>query len=322
MTLPKMKIHFAPLQGYTTATYRRLHNAMWGGIEQYYTPFVRIEKGGFRSRDLADIAPQNNSDTPVIPQMLPANAQEMHTLSQLFISQGYDRADVNMGCPFPPIALHGRGSGLLQHPHNVKDILQVMREYPQLKFSVKMRLGWQQSDEWLSVIESINEAPLTHVTMHPRIGRQLYKGTTDRESFTTFTQQCTQPIIYNGDINTIKEINAIKQSYPQLAGIMMGRGLLARPHLAACYNGTIDSDVHEIIRRTETFHNTLYNNLLSTSQGDTQLLQRALSMWEYFLPHAPHKQRKAVRKATSPSRYEQAVKQLFTAWHNSGENIL
>ena len=86
MTLPKMKIHFAPLQGYTTATYRRVHNAMWGGIEQYYTPFVRIEKGGFRSRDLADIAPQNNSDTPVIPQMLPADAQEMHTLSQLFIS--------------------------------------------------------------------------------------------------------------------------------------------------------------------------------------------------------------------------------------------
>ena len=44
-TLP---IHFAPLQGYTDVIYRNAHAACFGGIDAYYTPFVRLEKGTFR----------------------------------------------------------------------------------------------------------------------------------------------------------------------------------------------------------------------------------------------------------------------------------
>ena len=40
-TLP---IHFAPLQGYTEAIYRNAHDAFFGGVDTYYTPFVRLEK--------------------------------------------------------------------------------------------------------------------------------------------------------------------------------------------------------------------------------------------------------------------------------------
>ena len=47
-TLP---IHFAPLQGYTEAIYRNAHDAFFGGVDTYYTPFVRLEKGNFRRRD-------------------------------------------------------------------------------------------------------------------------------------------------------------------------------------------------------------------------------------------------------------------------------
>ena len=43
-TLP---IHFAPLQGYTEAIYRNAHDAFFGGVDTYYTPFVRLEKGTF-----------------------------------------------------------------------------------------------------------------------------------------------------------------------------------------------------------------------------------------------------------------------------------
>ena len=51
-TLP---IHFAPLQGYTDVIYRNAHAACFGGIDTYYTPFVRLEKGGFRHRDVRGI---------------------------------------------------------------------------------------------------------------------------------------------------------------------------------------------------------------------------------------------------------------------------
>lgn len=43
--MPKtLPIHFAPLQGYTEVFYRNAHAACFGGIDTYYTPFVRLEK--------------------------------------------------------------------------------------------------------------------------------------------------------------------------------------------------------------------------------------------------------------------------------------
>ena len=42
----------------------------FGGIDAYYTPFVRIERGGFRNRDVRDIAPENNTVSHVVPQLI------------------------------------------------------------------------------------------------------------------------------------------------------------------------------------------------------------------------------------------------------------
>lgn len=66
-TLP---IHFAPLQGYTEVFYRNAHAACFGGIDTYYTPFVRLEKGGFRHRDVRGIEPGNNQVPHLIPQLI------------------------------------------------------------------------------------------------------------------------------------------------------------------------------------------------------------------------------------------------------------
>ena len=40
-----LPIHFAPLQGYTDAAYRQAHACIFGGIDTYYSPFVRVEHG-------------------------------------------------------------------------------------------------------------------------------------------------------------------------------------------------------------------------------------------------------------------------------------
>lgn len=69
--MPKtLPIHFAPLQGYTEVFYRNAHAACFGGIDTYYTPFVRFEKGGFRHRDVRGIEPGNNQVAHLIPQLI------------------------------------------------------------------------------------------------------------------------------------------------------------------------------------------------------------------------------------------------------------
>ena len=95
------KIHFAPLQGYTDAVYREAHHRIFGGVESYYTPFVRLEKDGFRNKELRDVSPEHNRDIPVIPQLIAATPDEFRRIAAFFREQGYRQADINMGCPFP-----------------------------------------------------------------------------------------------------------------------------------------------------------------------------------------------------------------------------
>ena len=69
-------ISTAPLQGFTTHLWRRAHHAVMGGVDDYTTPFIRVERGTVRRRDLADAAPEANRDVPVVPQILACEPAE------------------------------------------------------------------------------------------------------------------------------------------------------------------------------------------------------------------------------------------------------
>lgn len=60
-------IHLAPLQGYTDLVYREAHARVFGGVDTYYTPFVRLEKDGFRNKELRDLAPEANASASLVP---------------------------------------------------------------------------------------------------------------------------------------------------------------------------------------------------------------------------------------------------------------
>ena len=195
-------IHFAPLQGYTDDTYRRIHHQLIGEIDTYYTPFIRMEGGGVRSKDMRDIRPEFNVGVPIVPQIIVKSMKEFDYLTATVEEKGYKRIDINMGCPFPMQAKHGRGAGLLAHLDVVEKIAKAISEKPHLNFSVKMRLGWEAKDEWRPVLNILNDTPLQQITLHPRIGTQQYKGEVSMEAFEEFYGLCKHPLVYNGDVTT------------------------------------------------------------------------------------------------------------------------
>ena len=53
------KIFFAPIQGYTDWIYRRLHNELIGGVDGYFSPFLRLKGDGtIRNKDMRDVDPK------------------------------------------------------------------------------------------------------------------------------------------------------------------------------------------------------------------------------------------------------------------------
>ena len=308
-TLP---IHFAPLQGYTDVIYRNAHAACFGGIDTYYTPFVRLEKGSFRHRDVRGIEPENNQVSHLIPQLIAPTAEKAEKILSLFIEKGYKEADINMGCPFPILAKRHNGSGILPYPEEVQALLSLITKYPQISFSIKMRLGWEDPEECLKLAPIINELPLRQVVMHPRLGKQQYKGEVDLKAFEAFQHVCKHPLIYNGDINRVEDIHRIQEQFPGLAGIMIGRGLLANPALALEYaeNRTLTSD--EMSERIRDMHNQLFSCYNEQLQGgEIQLMNKMKCFWEYLLPEADKKLRKAIHKSSRIDKFQQAVNLLL-----------
>lgn len=309
-----LAIHFAPLQGYTDAVYRNAHARIFGSVDWYYTPFVRLEKDSFRNKEVRDVNPDTNI-APVIPQLIAGTVSEFRKITTMLACYGHKQIDINLGCPFPLQVRKHRGSGLLPFPNEAQVLLNTIQEYPEIKFSVKMRLGWDQKSECMALLPYLNGLPLTHITVHPRLGIQQYKGMTDLEMFDCFYRECTHPIFYNGDIRTIEDIEIIKSRFPNLKGIMIGRGLLSDPFLAASYHAITHSpeEQQQLLHR---FLSELFENYKSVLQGDHQLLTKVKTIWEYLLPDADKKLRKKIMKSTRIDQYTEAVHSLLKQYPN------
>lgn len=304
-----MQIHFAPLQGYTDDVYRRIHNELVDGVLCYYTPFMRIEGGGVRAKDLRDIRPEWNQGVNVVPQVIANSRKEFDRLCAIIIENGYKRIDINMGCPFPLQTRHGRGCGLLQHPDIVTEIMGRVSELTEegIQFSVKLRLGLESVEECFNILPLLNNTPLSHITLHPRLASQQYKGEIHLGAFRRFANECQHPLIYNGDLTTLEDLHRIETEFPQLCGMMIGRGLLARPSLAREYaerkEWTLEQRIHLITR----MHDRLHEHYASIIPSETQLLSKLRTFWDFMEPTFGHKTVKKIQKAGNLKNYLAAI---------------
>lgn len=307
-----MKLFFAPLQGYTDAAYRRFHNEVFEGcIDCYYTPFLRIERKEVRNRDLRDILPENNEGVNIVPQIIVKDVDEFRVLVETVLSIGYDDIDINMGCPFPLQTKKGRGAGLLRNPDIVAEIFNELKKYPNVKFSVKMRLGYDEKSQWQQIMPILNEAPLSHITLHSRIATQQYKGDVDLYSFRQFYNESNHRVVYNGDISTIEDIIRLKTEFSNLHGVMVGRGLLSSPSLAWEYLNNVRLSSEQQIEKFLMLHNKLFQFYESKLQGDSHLLTKMKTLWDYSEPLIGHKSYKQIKKSSNIAKYMQLVSSLI-----------
>lgn len=302
--MEKYPIHFAPLQGYTEDVYRRLHNEVFGSVDTYYTPFVRLEHGEPRSKDMRDVRPEFNAGVNVVPQVIASDEKELSLLIDRLLPLGYKRIDINMGCPFPLQTRHGRGAGLLQKRDVVQDIAAVISRCSDVSFSVKMRLGLVDRDEWREILPVLNDTPLQHVTVHPRIASQQYKGEVDMQSFAELLGMSQHPVIYNGDITCVGDINRLESEFGDaLHAVMIGRGLLARPSLAWEYVNDVELPDNELLQKIYVMHDKLHEHYSRIIPGEAQQLSKLRTFWDYMEPILGRKQWKKIMKAGNMKNY-------------------
>lgn len=275
----------APLQGYTEAPFRHFHSEIYGGAGSltYFTPFVRIEKGEPHPRDMRDVTSPLKANHHLIPQIIFRDAAEFRLLVSALRESGYDRVDLNLGCPFVPQVRKGRGAGMLQAPNRLREIADIMAaDYPDIGFSVKMRLGVSDPAEWRLLMPLINTMPLTHLTVHPRTAAEQYSGPLHPDEFASIADSCVHPLIFNGDITTPEMIDDLRRRFPSLAGVMIGRGLLSRPSIFAEWTSGREWQPAERREAILRLHAAILDHYTRTLSGDTQILAKIKPLWDYF----------------------------------------
>ncbi len=307
-------IHSSPLQGFTDFRFRNAFQTFFGGIDQYIAPYIRInEKPEIKPANERDILPANNQFTNTIPQIITKDAEEFLFVTKYVQKLGYTELNWNLGCPYPMVAKRGMGSGLLSMPEKIDLILNRVSSETDIKVSVKMRLGYENPQEIFHVLPVLEKYPLANITIHPRIGKQLYKGEVDLKTFEECLALSSHKIFYNGDITSVQSFREIKERFPAINNWMIGRGLIADPFLPAMIKA--DNPVYPENRFEvfNAFHDTLFSSYQEGLSGPGHLLIKMYSFWEFFIQSFPGtpKGLKKIKKARNINAYSEAVKQII-----------
>lgn len=260
-----------------------------------------------------DLLPANNQTLDLIPQIITKDADEFLFVAKYVQNLGYKELNWNLGCPYPMVAKRGMGSGLLSMPEKVDEILHRVSTESDIRVSIKMRLGYENSQEIFRVLPALEKYKLTNIAIHPRIGKQLYKGDVDLKAFEECIGQSSHTISYNGDITSVQRFREMKDLFPTINHWMIGRGLIADPFLPAMIKAddpVYPENRHEVFR---AFHDTLFSSYEEALSGPKHILMKMYSFWEYFIHSFPcsPKGLKKIKKAQSISTYKEVVKQII-----------
>ena len=306
----------SPLQGFTDFRFRNAFNSIFGGIDTFYSPYIRLNgKRIIKPAYQRDILPENNIGLEVIPQIITNDADEFLFVSKYVQELGYKELNWNLGCPYPMVTKCGMGSGLINDSQKINTILNKVHNESDITVSMKMRLGYENSEEILEVLPILDNYPLKNIAIHARIGKQLYKGGVNLKEFHECINNTKHKLYYNGDITSVEKFHEMQNLFPTIDHWMIGRGLIADPFLPSMIKNNLTTYPENKLELFKELHDTLYQGYGESLSGASHLLLKMYHLWEYFsiLFTDSRKALKKIKKAKSIRAYDLAVQEILKA---------
>ena len=166
----------SPLAGYTNLPFRRIVREL-GGVGLATTDLVNARgllEGSEKTWQLVETCPE---DSPFAVQIFGREAWAMREAAQLLESRGVDSIDINMGCPVDRITKGGAGASLMCRTDETVSLVQSVVEAVKIPVSVKMRLGWDESQLTAPKFARLfEEVGVVAIAIHGRTRAQGFGG--------------------------------------------------------------------------------------------------------------------------------------------------
>jgi tRNA-dihydrouridine synthase len=224
-------LFLAPMAGVTHSAFRRLL-ADFGGYGGLFTEMVSTAAFLRERPEASPYTRRRPHEGPVFYQFRLAAGEDVEALCRKAQELDCAGLDLNLGCPAPRIQAQASGCALFRDFQALRGVVERIRRHWPGTFTVKVRLGddpgnWREP--FLERLKLFEDAGVHAVTVHPRFADEKLKRRARWGEFPWIAAHTGLPVIGNGDICAPEEIEANRELFAPLAGIMLGRVAAVRP---------------------------------------------------------------------------------------------
>ncbi|GAB4403407.1 MAG: tRNA dihydrouridine synthase DusB [Bacteroidia bacterium] len=234
----------APMEDVSDPPFRVLCKAF--GASVVYTEFISAD-GLIR---FADKSVQKldvyDEERPVGIQIFGHDIEAMRICTQIVERAEPEILDINFGCPVKKVTCKGAGAAILLDIPKMELLTREIVRMTHLPVTVKTRLGWDENTIRIrEVALRLQDAGIKALTIHGRTRQQMYKGEADW----TLIQEVAAdpgieiPIFGNGDVDSPAKALEMRQRYPDISGIMIGRAAIGNPWVFGQIRHYLDTGV-------------------------------------------------------------------------------
>jgi tRNA-dihydrouridine synthase B len=200
----------------------------YGAPDYFFTEFFRVHSMSRPERHILRSIDENTTGRPVFAQLIGEDLAHLDRTVRELLKHRVAGIDLNLGCPAPKVYKKNVGGGLLREPEKVGEILATLRAAVPGLFTVKMRIGFEDTRHFERILELVNLNRLDLLTVHGRTVKEMYRSEVHYDEIARAVQAVRCPLLANGNVTSAAKAGAVIAE-TKAAGVMIGRHAIRNP---------------------------------------------------------------------------------------------
>lgn len=219
----------APMQDVTDLAFMGLI-ADYGAPDYYVTEFFRVHAQSRPETHILRSIDENRTGRPVFAQLIGEEIPHLERTVDLLLKHPVAGIDLNLGCPAPKVYKKNVGGGLLRDPGHVDAILAALRARVPGLFTVKMRIGFEDTRNYDKILASVARHRVDLLVVHGRTVKEMYRSDVHYDEIARAVRSVPCPVVANGNVTSAAAAARIL-ARTGAAGLMCGRHAIRNPWL-------------------------------------------------------------------------------------------
>ena len=202
--------------------------AHYGAPDYFFTEFFRVHAQSRLEKHILRSIDENETGRPVFAQLIGEDLVHLARSATELLRHPVAAIDLNMGCPAPKVYKKNVGGGLLRDPQKIDEILGCLRQTVPGLFTVKMRIGFEDTAHFERILDLINKHDVDLLSLHGRTVKEMYRSEVHYDYIARAVQRVKCPVLANGNVTSAATaVRVLGET--KAAGVMIGRHAIRNP---------------------------------------------------------------------------------------------